>query len=378
MGNVSRFGGIASTSLRGLGLVMRGTLIGAAVATTVEIGLLGKAMWDAEQAETGVENRAKAATLAFQGLSNESPRLAGLLTDIGTASQKMSSLSDAELLKIKELIRAKFQSIEAERQRLQLEESRPVLGLLTNHKEKLDKLTASEKELWSVLKAAIDAEKNRGNVATRSLTNQKEAVKETASAMTDLKEKAETPAVIKITADTSQAIAAIAKVQSALDSLHDKTVTVTVVTRNVQAKAGGGWVAAANQVVALARGGRLPGYGGGDKVRALLEPGEFVVRKERARMFSGLLAMMNYGPISRVQEALSSVQHFQTGGMVQNLRLPQMPELAMAGGGSVPSPGPIERFDIRLDSRPVASSNDSTSQLKGLLHELKDRSRGLL
>mgnify|MGYP001950735967 CR=1 FL=1 len=39
-----------------------------------------------------------------------------------------------------------------------------------------DKLTASEKELWSVLKAAIDAEKNRGNVATESLGEQKEAV----------------------------------------------------------------------------------------------------------------------------------------------------------------------------------------------------------
>ncbi len=378
IGNMGRLGGVAGTALRGLGLVMRGTLVGAAVAATVEVGLLAKAIWDAEQAETSLENRVKAATVAFQGLSNESPRLTGLLTDVGTASQKVSGLNSAQLEKLKELIRAKLQSIELERQRLQLEEDRPVLGLLTDHKEKLDKLTASEKELWSVLKAAIDAEKDRGNVATESLGEQKEAVKETASAMTDLKEKAETPAVIKITADTSQAIAEIAKVQSALDGLHDKTVTVTVVTRNVQAKAGGGWVAKANQVVALARGGRLPGYGGGDKVRALLEPGEFVVRKERARMFSGLLAMMNYGPISRVQEALSSVQHFQTGGMVQNLRLPPMPQLAMAGGGSVPSPGPIERFDIRLDGRPVATSNDSTSQLKGLLHELKDRSRGLL
>ncbi len=106
----------------------------------------------------------------------------------------------------------------------------------------------------------------------------------------------------------------------------------------VQAKAGGGWVWAANQVVALARGGGLPGYGGGDKVRALLEPGEFVVRKERARMFSGLLAMMNYGPISRVQQALGEIPRFQAGGMVQNLRMPSMPQLAMAGGGQVTQP----------------------------------------
>jgi TP901 family phage tail tape measure protein len=378
MGRIGQASRGAIGALSSMGNIMKGALAVGAAVGAVEIGRLAHAMWQAEQAETGVENRANAAIVAFQGLASEAPRLAGLLSDIGTASEKMAGLSDAELIKMKELIRAKFQSIEAERQRLQLEEERPILGLLTNHKEKLDKLTVSEKELWSVLRAAINAEKNRGSVATQSLTEQKEAVKETSAAMTDLKEKAETPAIIKITANTSQAIAEIAKVQSALDGLQDKTVTVTVVTRNVQSKAGGGWVAAANQVVALARGGRLPGYGGGDKVRALLEPGEFVVRKERARMFSGLLAMMNYGPISRVQQALGEIPRFQAGGMVQNLRLPPMPQLAMAGGGMVPSSGPVERFDIRLDGRPVAASNDSTSQLKGLLHELKDRSRGLL
>jgi tape measure domain-containing protein len=57
------------------------------------------------------------------------------------------------------------------------------------------------------------------------------------------------------------------------------------------------------------RMGKLAGYGGGDKVRALLEKGEFVVRKE---------AVKAYG--SRFISALNNMQldipRFQTGGLV--------------------------------------------------------------
>jgi SLT domain-containing protein/phage-related protein len=42
----------------------------------------------------------------------------------------------------------------------------------------------------------------------------------------------------------------------------------------------------------LATGGRLAGYGGGDIVPALLEPGEAVVDKDRTRKYAGLLKMM--------------------------------------------------------------------------------------
>ena len=55
-----------------------------------------------------------------------------------------------------------------------------------------------------------------------------------------------------------------------------------------------------------------------------------------------------------------------------------IPQLALAGGGPVPSPGPVERFDIHLNGRPVSPAKDSTSQLRGLLQELKESSRGVL
>jgi hypothetical protein len=87
--------------------------------------------------------------------------------------------------------------------------------------------------------------------------------------------------------------------------------------------------------------------------------------------------MMNSGPISRVQQALTQIPRFQNGGIVQNLQIPQIPQLAMAGGGTVPSPGPVERFDVRLNGRPVSSTPAAGSQLRGLISELREASRGL-
>ena len=55
-------------------------------------------------------------------------------------------------------------------------------------------------------------------------------------------------------------------------------------------------------------GGDIPGYGGGDKVPALLEPGEFVVRKEVASKNRGFLRSLNSG----------QVQRFNNGGDVEN------------------------------------------------------------
>ena len=42
-------------------------------------------------------------------------------------------------------------------------------------------------------------------------------------------------------------------------------------------------------------GGRVFGYGGGDKIPALLEGGEFIIRKEVAKDFTPLLQRLNEG-----------------------------------------------------------------------------------
>lgn len=66
-----------------------------------------------------------------------------------------------------------------------------------------------------------------------------------------------------------------------------KPRTVKIYTETIQRRRWGGLVLRYADAVEqhLKRGGKLPGYGGGDKVSAMLEPGEFVVRKESVRHF---------------------------------------------------------------------------------------------
>ena len=71
-------------------------------------------------------------------------------------------------------------------------------------------------------------------------------------------------------------------------------------------------------------GGPIPGYGGGDRVRALLEPGEFVMRKEAVRSLGlGFLSSLNRSGIaaagmSRFDAGSIGVPRFASGGMVES------------------------------------------------------------
>ena len=78
-------------------------------------------------------------------------------------------------------------------------------------------------------------------------------------------------------------------VSQALDRAT-KARTVKIYTQTIEKRALGGPIGAAR----LARGGRLPGFGGGDRIPALLEAGEYVIRKEAVSRFgAGLFDALN-------------------------------------------------------------------------------------
>ena len=52
----------------------------------------------------------------------------------------------------------------------------------------------------------------------------------------------------------------------------------------------------------FATGGKVPGTGSGDKVPALLTPGEFVVKKSQAGKHSGFLSALNNGSVKGFSE----------------------------------------------------------------------------
>jgi hypothetical protein len=86
--------------------------------------------------------------------------------------------------------------------------------------------------------------------------------------------------------------------QGNINTLHGKTVNVGVHgtgSGGVQVTPSTGVPGAQNYAVffkPLARGGRIPGFGGGDILPALLEPGEAVVDKLRARAYAPVLKAM--------------------------------------------------------------------------------------
>lgn len=79
----------------------------------------------------------------------------------------------------------------------------------------------------------------------------------------------------------------LSEIKKEYDEIKDKSVSITYYQKTIEAHQSGG-------VVGLSRGGKLPGFGGGDKIRALLEAGEFVVRKEAVQKYGvGLLSAIN-------------------------------------------------------------------------------------
>ncbi len=90
------------------------------------------------------------------------------------------------------------------------------------------------------------------------------------------------------------------ELQRKIDQMDGTTIRYYV--EEVQRRMAGG------MIHRFATGGRLPGYGGGDRIPALLEAGEFIIRKEAvARFGAGIFHALN------------------------NLRLPEMPRFSTGG-----------------------------------------------
>lgn len=73
----------------------------------------------------------------------------------------------------------------------------------------------------------------------------------------------------------------------------------------------------------LASGGKLPGYGGGDRIPALLEAGEYVIRKEAVRKYgSNLFAALN-ALQGRIAKAATGglIPRFASGGFFSDMSL---------------------------------------------------------
>lgn len=137
------------------------------------------------------------------------------------------------------------------------------------------------------------------------------------------------------------AAAEIEILRKALARLKDKHLHINVDGSGKWAVVQGGHRVTQVGPTQFARGGKLPGFGGGDRNLALLEDGEAVVDKHRTRKYAGLLAMMG-------------VPGMATGGIVGSY------------SGGIRGEGPFVRNDYNATARMIeqATAKAAASALR--------------
>lgn len=184
------------------------------------------------------------------------------------------------------------------------------------------------------------------------------------AAMDEVKDKS-----VTLSTDTGASQSKLNNIKATLDGIKSKTITITTIHKTVEAKQAGG-------PVGLARGGRLPGYGGGDKIKALLEAGEFVVRKEAVAKYGvGLLSALNGMKLNLPD--MQGVVKARIGGLISNLSIPEIPVQRFAAGGMATASGQgtsetlVVRFQAGDVEAPVKITDpDSRMAIKRMAKEM--------
>jgi len=165
----------------------------------------------------------------------------------------------------------------------------------------LEEQKAKAEEAKEAEARRLEKQKRKLEEVEKKLKGYNDQIKQLKEELTELSQQ---KTVAEIDADISQARAKIEELRRQIQRLEEITIRV-----KVEAKGKGG-------PVGFQAGGLVPGYGSGDRVPALLEPGEFVLRKEVVRA-------LGLGFLERLNSRLTS------------LRAPSMPQRAPEKWGSL-------------------------------------------
>lgn len=164
-----------------------------------------------------------------------------------------------------------------------------------------------EKSWDTIAKSTKEQEKAKRGELDKTISK----IKDLNSEIQKIEEKRD----VEITANTSMAQTKLELLRQTLDDIQDKTVTVTTVHKDVSSGSG------SDGGDGYARGGNLPGYGGGDVIPAMLEPGEWIIRKESVKKYgNAFMAQLNAGLLGFKTGGLipsfASAKGYNTGGAV--------------------------------------------------------------
>jgi tape measure domain-containing protein len=120
----------------------------------------------------------------------------------------------------------------------------------------------------------------------------------------------------------------------------------------------------------LATGGLIPGFGGGDKVPARLEKGEFVVNKRATRRFLPLIAAMNRG--ARDLSGFFPLRRMQEGGMIPgDVTSSLLSAATVTGTGSQQTSQETVVLDVRSNGAPLARVRGTRENVLNLTEYLR-------
>lgn len=175
------------------------------------------------------------------------------------------------------------------------------------------------------------------------------------------------PVEIDVKLEIQQTNRELDQLEQRLAALRNQPVDISFTTAGTQGFRGGG------KVVRAQEGGKLPGFGGGDRVPVMAEAGEMIVNKERTSMFGSLLNAINGGPLSSVGEmlrAMAGVARFQEGGIVSGA-------LAAPGSDASAAVGSRMALDLTLNGSGPFALEGERSTITTLIDELSEATRNL-
>ena len=274
----------------------------------------------------------QAVTNALKSELNEQLGLEQSLTDdLSSLRDKLVSDQESRADEIR-AIRQKSMTEAEEQADLEKQANEKILAAVDALKEgNFERAEDLAKQAKGIAGSLDDEEKAVGLVgkawdviedSTKSQESNKRAeLDKTISKIKELKEeidKIEKTVEFEVKSNTEEAQSNLKSLKETLDSIKSKTVTITTVHKTVHTSES---ESSADDTAGYATGGRLSGYGGGDILPAMLEPGEWVIRKESVKKYgNAFMAKLNAGLLGFKSGGLipsfAGAKGYSTGGAV--------------------------------------------------------------
>lgn len=252
--------------------------------------------------EEAAKKSAERASDLFFTLDNNAKAYKG----VQSAAQLTGKILDAESIKAEKALD------------LQRKSSEMLRTSLESVNKSVLQLTVSLQKAMGIDSSQAEASLQQLGNATENAAEKHEKSKESLQEIRDIV-KAIPLDGFKIEADV-RGITETKKLSTAIESLRDKTVTVT--TRLVEQRV------SASAPQGFSDGGKLPGFGGGDQHPALLESGEWVINKDAVKRYgSSFFNSLNSMSLPNNTMHLASggpvaAETSQGSNMTVNLNLP--------------------------------------------------------